>query len=104
MVRLLRFWRLGGRDLRLLWFALRHPGRPVWLWPAAIIMAFYAVEPFNFSFPLLGVVDDFVILPLGLHLLLKLLPAPVCADFNQSRFAHTVEGRPMAERRDREGR
>jgi uncharacterized membrane protein YkvA (DUF1232 family) len=43
MMRLLRLWRMGGRDLRVLWFALRHPDRPAWLWPAALAVVFYAV-------------------------------------------------------------
>jgi uncharacterized membrane protein YkvA (DUF1232 family) len=74
MIRLFRLWRLGAKDLRLLWFALRHPHRPVWLWPAALVLALYALEPLNFAVPLLGVVDDFVLLPLVLHLLIKFLP------------------------------
>jgi len=74
MIRLFRLWRLGGRDLRLLWFALRHPHRPVWLWPAVIVLAIYALEPLNFAIPLLGAVDDLVLVPLVLHLLVTLLP------------------------------
>jgi uncharacterized membrane protein YkvA (DUF1232 family) len=77
MIRLFRLWRLGARDLRLLWFALRHPHRPVWLWPAALVLALYALEPLNFAVPLLGVVDDFVLLPLVLHLLIKFLPVHI---------------------------
>jgi uncharacterized membrane protein YkvA (DUF1232 family) len=74
MTRLFRLWRLSAQDLRLLWFALRHPHRPVWLWPAALVLALYALEPLNFAVPLLGVVDDLVVLPLVLHVLVKLLP------------------------------
>jgi uncharacterized membrane protein YkvA (DUF1232 family) len=74
MIRLIRLWRLGARDLRLLWFALRHPHRPAWLLPAAILLAFYALEPFNFAIPAVGIVDDFVALPLILHVLVQFLP------------------------------
>ena len=81
MKRLLRLWRLGGGDLRLLWFALRHPSRPLWLVPAALLMGFYALEPFNFAIPVLGLVDDFVLLPLVLHALLKLLPREIREGF-----------------------
>lgn len=77
MIRLLRLWRLGAADLRLLWFALRHPHRPVWLWPVAIVLAAYALEPLNFAVPLLGVVDDLVLVPLVLHLLVKFLPLTI---------------------------
>jgi uncharacterized membrane protein YkvA (DUF1232 family) len=81
MIRLLRLWRLGGRDLRLLWFALRHPNRPGWLLPCALLLCLYALEPLNFAVPLLGVVDDFVLLPLILHAMLTFLPQDVRAAF-----------------------
>jgi uncharacterized membrane protein YkvA (DUF1232 family) len=74
MLRLLKLWRLGGQDLRLLWFALRHPERPLWLWPAVLLLGVFAFEPFNLAFPLLGAVDDLVLLPLLLHGLVKILP------------------------------
>jgi uncharacterized membrane protein YkvA (DUF1232 family) len=79
MLRLFRLWRLGADDLRLLWFALRHPARPVWLLPAAALLVLYAIEPLNFALPLFGVVDDLVILPLLLHLLLRFLPMEIRA-------------------------
>lgn len=81
MLRLFRLWRSGGKDLRLLFFALRHPSRPVWLWPAVIALALYAVEPGNFALPALGAVDDLVLLPLLLHALLKLLPPDIRAGY-----------------------
>jgi uncharacterized membrane protein YkvA (DUF1232 family) len=71
MRRLFRLWRLSGQDLRLLWAALRHPNRPRWLIPASIALAFFALEPFNFAIPFLGLVDDMVVLPLLLHALAK---------------------------------
>jgi uncharacterized membrane protein YkvA (DUF1232 family) len=77
MRRLLGLWRMGGKDLGLLWFALRHPHRPGWLLPAIAVLGLYAADPFNFAIPLLGVLDDVVILPLLLHVLLKLLPAEI---------------------------
>jgi uncharacterized membrane protein YkvA (DUF1232 family) len=69
MRRLFRLWRLGARDLRLLWMALRHPNHPRWLIPATIALAFFALEPFNFAIPFLGIVDDVFVLPLLLRLL-----------------------------------
>jgi len=81
MLRLLRFWRIGRRDLGLFWFALWHPSRPAWTIPAAAALVFYALEPLNFALPGLGVVDDFLLLPLVLHWLTKLLPADIRLDF-----------------------
>ena len=86
MIRLLRLWRLGAGDLRLLWYALRHPQRPVWLLPAAALLAFYALEPVNFALPVLGFIDDFLLLPLLLHLVVRLLPAEIRAARNHYDF------------------
>jgi uncharacterized membrane protein YkvA (DUF1232 family) len=83
MIRLFRFWRLGRNDLRLLWFALQHHRRPWWLLPAALLLGLYALEPFNFAIPFLGVIDDFVLLPFMLHGLLKLLPDDIDSDFHR---------------------
>ena len=74
MRRLFIFWRQGGRDLQLLWRALRHPDRPAWLLPAAVLLAFFALDPANFALPLLGGIDDLVILPLALRALSRALP------------------------------
>lgn len=68
------FWRISRSDLRMLWFALRHPSRPGWLLPVTILLGLYALSPFNFAIPMLGALDDFVVIPLVLHWIVKLLP------------------------------
>jgi uncharacterized membrane protein YkvA (DUF1232 family) len=78
---LLMLWRMSKVDLRLLWFALRHDARPGWLLPATGGLLLYALSPFNFVIPLLGAVDDLVLVPLALHYLLKLLPVPIARGF-----------------------
>ena len=72
MRRIFRLWRMSRNDLRLLWLALRHPNRPTWLLPAILALGFFALEPFNFAMPVLGVVDDLFLLPLLLHGLAKI--------------------------------
>ncbi|HEY2780382.1 MAG TPA: hypothetical protein VGI90_06400 [Steroidobacteraceae bacterium] len=69
MQRLFRLWRLGGQDLRLLLAILRRQDRPRWLAPALLLLVFFALEPLNFALPVLGVIDDFVLLPLLLRAL-----------------------------------
>jgi uncharacterized membrane protein YkvA (DUF1232 family) len=76
-------WRISKADLRLLWFALKHRNRPGWLIPATLGLAAYAMDPFNLVIPVLGVVDDMVLIPLVLHSLLKLLPAPILDGFDR---------------------
>jgi uncharacterized membrane protein YkvA (DUF1232 family) len=77
MLRLLRLWRIAGKDLSLLWFALRQRNRPIWLLPAVVLLGLYALEPLNFAIPLLGVVDDVILLPLALRFLAMCLPAEI---------------------------
>lgn len=81
MIRLLRLWRLIAGDLRLLWFALRHRRRPLWLWPVAVVLGLYALDPVNFALPLAGVVDDLILVPLLVHLVVSLLPGEIKAGF-----------------------
>lgn len=86
MIRLLRFWRMGGNDLRLLWFATRHPHRPAWLPIAVSALILYVIEPMNFAVPLLGIADDVFLFPLVVHWLAKLLPADIQFDFSRARM------------------
>jgi len=76
--RIFALWRVvAGQDLRLLWFALRHEARPVWLLPGLAVLGLFAVEPLNFAVPVLGAVDELVLLPFVLHGMTKMLPAHV---------------------------
>ena len=75
------------REARPRVFALRHRSRLVLLWPAAAFLGLHALEPANFAVPLLGLVDDFVLLPLVLHFLLKFLPSDIRAGFGQKFLA-----------------
>jgi hypothetical protein len=68
---------MGGQDLRFLLKTLRHPGRPQWLVPALLVLIFFAFEPLNFALPLVGAVDDLVLLPLLLRGLAKLAAGSV---------------------------
>jgi uncharacterized membrane protein YkvA (DUF1232 family) len=63
---------MGARDLRLLVMALRRPDRPWWLLPVSLLLLWFALEPLNFAMPLVGAVDDFVLLPLLLRAIVML--------------------------------
>lgn len=78
------FWRMSRTDLRFLWFALRHPLRPRWLRPAAVLLVLYALSPLNVAMPLVGVIDDMIIVPLVLHWLLQRLPEQLRALFQHA--------------------
>jgi len=42
-----------------------------------MLLALYALDPINFALPFVGAVDDVVVIPMLLHLLLRLLPADI---------------------------
>jgi len=89
MKRMFALWRVvAGQDLRLLWFAIRHEQRPVWLLPGLAVLGLFAVEPLNFTLPVLGAIDELMIVPLVLHSMAKMLPAHVLAG-----FTHAYAGR-----------
>lgn len=82
MKRIFALWRtVSAQDLRLLWFALRHEQRPGWLLPGLAVLALFAIEPANFAVPVLGAVDELVLVPLVLHSMAKMLPAQVLEGF-----------------------
>jgi uncharacterized membrane protein YkvA (DUF1232 family) len=83
MIRLFRFWRVGANNLRLIWYALRHPLRPLWLLPVAALLALYALDPANLALPVLGMIDDLLLLPLLLQVVVRFLPAGIRYDFGR---------------------
>jgi uncharacterized membrane protein YkvA (DUF1232 family) len=90
MRRIFRLWRMSRNDLRLVWRALRHPNRPNWLLPATLALGFFALEPFNFAIPVLGVVDDLFLLPLLLHGLAKIAVFTTLSSNTRSRDDRVV--------------
>lgn len=90
MKRIFALWRVvAGQDLRLLWFTIRHEKRPVWLLPGLAGIALLAVEPLNFLVPVFGAADEFILVPLLLHSMIKMLPAHILDG-----FADTYAGSP----------
>jgi len=68
------------RDARILWHALRHPARPVWLLPAVSLIGLYLLSPIDLIpdvLPVIGVVDDLVLIPLVMAWLVRRLPDAV---------------------------
>ncbi|HWI81974.1 YkvA family protein [Ramlibacter sp.] len=73
-------WTLVRGDARQLWFALRHPGAPVWLKLGTALLALYVISPLDIIpdvLPVIGVVDDLVLVPLAIRWLLKFLPPEI---------------------------
>ena len=76
-------WSLVKGDARLLWRALRHPQSPGWLKLGAVGIVLYLLSPIDLIpdvIPVIGVLDDIVLVPLAIRLLLNRLPARMRAD------------------------
>jgi uncharacterized membrane protein YkvA (DUF1232 family) len=76
-------WVLVRGDARRLWYALRHPDAPVWLRPATALLLLYLVSPLDLipdALPIIGVVDDLVLLPLAVGWMLSMLPSSLRDD------------------------
>ncbi|GEC97151.1 MAG: hypothetical protein RLZZ220_2719 [Pseudomonadota bacterium] len=68
---------LVRQDVRTLWHALRHPARPAWLRPAVALVALYLLSPIDLIpdvLPVIGIVDDLVLIPLVISWMVRLLP------------------------------
>ncbi len=87
MKKLLMLWRVGRTDLRLIWFAFLHPDRPRWLRPATLALLLYAISPLSYAVPVIGLVDDLVVVPMLLHWLTTLLPVHI-RQGQQAPFMH----------------
>lgn len=71
------------RDVMTLWFALKHPLTPWHSRAFAAMVTAYALSPIDLIpdfIPILGYLDDLIIVPAGVWLLLKMVPAVVLTD------------------------
>lgn len=72
-------WNLR-RDVMTLWFALKHPDTPWYARVLAGLIAAYALSPVDFIpdfIPVLGYLDDLIVVPAGVWLVLHIVPAQV---------------------------
>lgn len=80
-----------------LYLAARHPGTP---WYAKILVAAivaYALSPIDLIpdfIPVLGYLDDMILLPLGIALAIKFVPPSVLSDCRMRAKEVTVNGKP----------
>ncbi|MEB6566031.1 YkvA family protein [Acinetobacter towneri] len=68
------------RDVYAVWFAARDPETPFLAKLAALLVAAYAISPIDLIpdfIPVLGYLDDLILMPLGIMLVLRLVPTEV---------------------------
>lgn len=85
------------RDVVALWVAARDPRTRVAAKLLAGAIAAYALSPIDLIpdfIPVLGLLDEMLILPLGIMLAVRLIPAPLMAEFRAAAAAR--EGKPVS--------
>ena len=86
-----------GRDAVALWIAARDPRTPWYAKIAAGCVAAYVLSPIDLIpdfIPFLGYLDDLVVVPLGIIIVARLVPADLMAEFRA--MAAAREGRPVS--------
>jgi uncharacterized membrane protein YkvA (DUF1232 family) len=88
-------------DVLTLWFCCRHPGMPRSAKLLAVLLVAYAFSPIDLIpdfIPVLGYLDELILLPLGIWLTLRLIPPPVVSACREQARAHLAarRGRPRS--------
>jgi uncharacterized membrane protein YkvA (DUF1232 family) len=79
-LRLARLARSCGRDVLVLFHACRRPETPLQVKLASILLALYVISPVDLIpdlIPLLGWLDDAVLLALLLPVIIRMVPEPI---------------------------
>jgi len=80
----LKIWARGvKRDITALWLAARDPRVPLAAKLVAGFIAAYALSPVDLIpdfIPILGYLDDLIIVPIGIALAVRLIPPPIMDD------------------------
>lgn len=71
------------RDTVALWFAVRDRRTPLWLRALGYLIVAYALSPIDLIpdfLPVIGYLDELILLPAGLWLMIRFMPGEVLAD------------------------
>jgi uncharacterized membrane protein YkvA (DUF1232 family) len=96
-------WKRWAKQLKLslyaLYLAYRDPRTPWYAKVVAACVVAYAFSPIDLIpdfIPLLGYLDDLLLLPLGVALALKLIPEQVMAESRERARQLEAEGKPVS--------
>lgn len=97
MERLRNWARAVKRDVLALWIAARDPRTPWHAKALAMAVAAYAFSPIDLIpdfIPVIGYLDDLVVVPLGVMLAIRMIPSELMDEFRKETAA--AEGRPIS--------
>ena len=78
------WWRSTERDAVAVWLAARDPRVPWYAKSVAVAVAAYALSPIDLIpdfVPVLGYVDDLLIVPAGIWFVVHIIPAALVVEF-----------------------
>lgn len=94
----MRNWaRAIKRDVHALYLASRDPRVPWYAKALAVVVAGYAISPIDLIpdfIPVLGYLDDVVLLPIGIYFVVKLIPPDIMAEHRS--LAEAAQERPVS--------
>lgn len=97
----LQRWKHGARGFKkethALYLAARDPRTPWYAKLLAVCVVGYALSPIDLIpdfVPILGYVDDLVLVPLGIALVLKMIPAELMAECREKAQAVMTQSKP----------
>lgn len=98
MIKRMRQWaRIVKRDVHAVYLAARDPRVPWHVRMLALCVAGYAVSPLDLIpdfIPVVGLLDDVIVVPLGIFLVIGLIPPDIMAGHRAS--AESTQGRPVS--------
>jgi len=81
-----------------LYLACRHPRMPLHARILAVVVVGYAFSPLDLIpdfIPVLGYLDDLILVPAGIALVLKMIPAEVMDECRARAAAEVRDGKPL---------
>ncbi len=80
----MKSWKIKSKQLKTevyaLYLASKHPGTPWYAKVLAVLIIGYALSPIDLIpdfIPVLGYLDDLILVPLGIALLIKIIPGDI---------------------------
>ena len=87
------------RDTLALYLAARHPETPWYAKALAVVIVGYALSPIDLIpdfIPVLGYLDDVILLPIAIVLCIRLIPAHMLADCRTEADVRFADGKPAS--------
>lgn len=102
MRKTIQSWKQRARQLKTevyaLYLAYKDPRVPWYARIFAACVVAYAFSPIDLipdPIPVLGYLDDLILIPLGITLAVKMIPAPVLAECREKARAAMQDGKPV---------